>query len=67
VNQRKSTSGFVFKYGGSAVAWSSKLQEVVATSMCEAKLIAASRAVKEALYFGNLMSDLRGRFRPITL
>jgi hypothetical protein len=50
---------------------------VVATSTCEADFIAASRAVKERLhrhdigkeapYFGKLMTDLCGRFRPITV
>jgi Reverse transcriptase (RNA-dependent DNA polymerase) len=67
VNQRKSTSGYVFMYGGAAVAWSSKLQTVVATSTCEAELIAAARAVKEALYFGKLLTDICGRFRPLTV
>jgi hypothetical protein len=67
VNRRRSTSGFVFTFGGAAVAWSSKLQTVVATSTCEAELIAASRAVKEALYFTKLMTDLRGKFQPITI
>jgi hypothetical protein len=65
--QRKSTGGFVFMYGGAAVAWSSKLQTIVATSTCEAELIAAARAVKEALYFSKLMADLCGQFYPITL
>jgi hypothetical protein len=67
IMQRKSTGGFVFMYGGAAVAWSSKLQSIVATSTCEAELIAAARAVKEALYFGKLMADLCGVYRPLTL
>jgi hypothetical protein len=66
VNQRKSTGGFVFMFGGAAVAWSSKLQSIVATSTCEADLVAAARAVKEALYFGKLMADICGVFRPLT-
>jgi hypothetical protein len=67
VNQRKSTGGFVFLFGGAAVAWSSKLQTIDATSTCEAELIAAARAVKEAMYFGKLLTDLTGVFRPVTL
>ena len=67
VNQRKSTGGFVFMYGGSAVAWSSKLQTIVATSTCEAELVAAARGVKEALYFGKLLTDLHGVFRAVTI
>jgi Reverse transcriptase (RNA-dependent DNA polymerase)/gag-polypeptide of LTR copia-type/Integrase core domain/GAG-pre-integrase domain/Zinc knuckle len=64
---RKSTSGFVFMFGGAAVAWRSKLQSIVATSTCEAELVAAAQAVKEALYFGKLLTDLCGVYRPITV
>jgi hypothetical protein len=39
----------------------------VATSTCEAELVAAARAVKEALYFGKLMADVCGAFHPLTL
>ena len=67
VVQRKSTGGFVFMFGGAAVACSSKLQSVVATSTCEAELIAAARAVKDALYFGKLLADMCGVYRPLTL
>jgi hypothetical protein len=67
VNQRKSTGGFVFMFGGAAVAWSSKLQSIVATSTCEAELVAAARAVKETLYFGKRRADMCGVFRPLTL
>ena len=37
----KSTSGVMFLYGGGAVAWSSKLQKVVALSTAEAEYLAA--------------------------
>jgi hypothetical protein len=66
-NERRSTSGFVFMFGGAAVAWKSKLQSIVATSTCEAELVAAAQAVKEALYFGKLLTDLSGVYRPITV
>jgi Reverse transcriptase (RNA-dependent DNA polymerase)/gag-polypeptide of LTR copia-type/Integrase core domain/GAG-pre-integrase domain/Zinc knuckle len=64
---RYSTSGCVFMFGGAAVAWRSKLQSIVATSTCEAELVAAAQAVKEALYFGKLLTDLCGVYRPITV
>ena len=48
-----------------ALPW--QLQTIVATSTCEAELIAAARAVKEAMYFGKLLTDLCGVFRPVTL
>jgi hypothetical protein len=66
-DERRSTSGFVFMYGGAAVAWRSKLQSIVATSTCEAELVAAAQAVKEALHFGKLLTDLCGVYRPITV
>jgi hypothetical protein len=43
------------------------LQSIVATSTCEAELVAAAQAVKEALYFGKLLTDLCGVYRPITV
>lgn len=58
VQRKSSTGGFVFMFGGAAVAWSSKLQSIVATSRCKAELIATARAVKEALYFGKLLADM---------
>jgi hypothetical protein len=54
-------------YGGAAVTWRSKLQSIVATSTCEAELIAAAHAVKEALHIGKLLTDLCGVYRPITV
>eukprot|EP00965_Chrysotila_dentata_P205086 6182735-Pleurochrysis_carterae.AAC.1 len=45
---RHSTSGHVFMYGQAAITWSSKKQPSVALSSCEAEIIAASEAAKEA-------------------
>lgn len=61
---RKSTSGMVFTMNGAAVSWSSKLQTVVATSTCEAEMIAASAAVKEGLYISKVMADITGSYNP---
>lgn len=64
---RRSTSGNVFIYGGAAVAWSSKLQTVVATSTCEAELIAFSFAVKEALHISKILVAITGKWIPLQL
>ena len=43
INDRKSTSGYVFQIGGTAVSWRSKKQKTVALSTCEAEYIALSQ------------------------
>eukprot|EP00965_Chrysotila_dentata_P240813 6203928-Pleurochrysis_carterae.AAC.1 len=55
---RHSTSGHVFLYGRAAITWSSKKQPTVALSSCEAEIIAASEAAKEATYLHALMKEL---------
>eukprot|EP00965_Chrysotila_dentata_P217943 6190314-Pleurochrysis_carterae.AAC.1 len=55
---RHSTSGHVFLYGKAAITWSSKKQPTVALSSCEAEIIAASEAAKEATYLRSLMKEL---------
>ena len=42
IDDRKSTSGFLFNLGSGAISWSSKKQEVVALSTSEAEYIAAT-------------------------
>jgi transposase InsO family protein len=58
VNDRKSTSGFVFMLGGAAVSWSSKKQTSVALSSTEAEYIAAAHATKEVVWLRRLLIDL---------
>eukprot|EP00965_Chrysotila_dentata_P103792 3426664-Pleurochrysis_carterae.AAC.1 len=55
---RHSTSGYVFMYYCAATSWASKKQPSVALSSCEAEIIAASEATKEAVYLGSLFDDL---------
>ncbi len=55
---RKSTSGYVAILAGCHVSWSSKRQSTVAQSSKEAEYIAASEAIKEAVWIGRLLEEL---------
>jgi Reverse transcriptase (RNA-dependent DNA polymerase) len=70
VNDRKSTSGFVFMLAGRAISWSSKKQQTVALSSTEAKYMAGAHAAKEATWLKNLISEIwkdQDTDSPITL
>eukprot|EP00965_Chrysotila_dentata_P072595 2398450-Pleurochrysis_carterae.AAC.1 len=45
-------------YNQAAISWASKKQSSVALSSCEAEIIAASEATKEAVYLRTLLADL---------
>ena len=55
---RHSTSGWVFTYSAAAISWGSKRQLSVALSSCEAEIMAASEAAKEAVYLREFLSEL---------
>ena len=55
---RHSTSGHVFILNEAAISWGSKKQSTVALSSCEAEIVAASEAAKEAISLSGLASEL---------
>ena len=55
---RKSTTGWIFLLGGTAISWKSKRQTINTTSTCEAEYVALSEAAKEAMYLRNFINDL---------
>ena len=55
---RHSTSGWVFMLSSAAISWGSKRQPSIALSSCEAEIIAASEASKEALYLKRFAKEL---------
>ena len=55
---KHSTTGWVFMYGSAAISWSSKKQDSVALSSCEAEIMALSEAAKEGLHLDTFMSEL---------
>ena len=58
MDTRRSTSAYVFTFGGCAVSWRSRLQECVALSTAEAEYMALSDALKEAIWLRNIHGEL---------
>ncbi|KAL2226511.1 UNVERIFIED_CONTAM: Retrovirus-related Pol polyprotein from transposon TNT 1-94 [Sesamum indicum] len=54
-DRRRSTTGYVFTYGGTAVSWVSKLQKVVTLSTTEAEYVAVTEAAKELIWLQHFL------------
>jgi len=61
VDDRKSTTVFVFYLGSSAFTWSSKKQQIVTLSTCEAEYVAATSSVCHAIWLRKLLKELHMR------
>ncbi|KAF7133538.1 hypothetical protein RHSIM_Rhsim09G0174500 [Rhododendron simsii] len=55
LDERKSTTGFVFFIGDTAFTWTSKKQAIVTLSSCEAEYIAANSSVCHAIWLRNVL------------
>jgi len=55
---RRSIAGYVFMINGAAISWASKKQGSVALSSTEAEYMSLTQGIKEALWLGELLSDL---------
>jgi len=58
LEQRRSTSGYVFNLFGGAVSWMSKKQSVVALSTTEVEYMAATYASKETIWLQRLCPNM---------
>ena len=58
LDDRKSTSGYMFQVSGAAVSWRSKKQTCVALSTAEAEYMALASAAQEAIWMRQLATDL---------
>ncbi|PNX62918.1 type I inositol 145-trisphosphate 5-phosphatase 12-like protein [Trifolium pratense] len=57
-DDRKSTSGYVFTLGGSAICWSSKKQPIVTLSTTEAEFVSAASCACQCLWLKNVLDHL---------
>jgi len=64
---RRSTTGFTFLCFGGAVSWNSRLQPTVAMSTAESEYMAASAAVKEALWLLSLFTSFGYKPSPVRI
>ena len=58
LDETKSTSGYVFTLGGSAVAWRSTRQTIIARSTMESKFVALEMASSEAEWLKNFLANI---------
>ena len=58
---KHSTTGYVFRFSSAAISWGSKKQTSVALSSCEAEIMAASEAAKEAVFLAGYLDELDER------
>ncbi|XP_048226863.1 uncharacterized mitochondrial protein AtMg00810-like [Ricinus communis] len=58
VNDRRSTTGYCFNTGSTAVSWCSKKQTTVALSSCEAEYVAAHMATQECIWLKRLIQEI---------
>jgi len=54
-----SRTGYVIKFAGCPIVWSSKLQSTIALSTTEAEYMALSSACREVIYLMNLLDELQ--------
>uniref|UniRef100_A0A5S6QJJ9 Reverse transcriptase Ty1/copia-type domain-containing protein n=1 Tax=Trichuris muris TaxID=70415 RepID=A0A5S6QJJ9_TRIMR len=62
VVDRKSYTGFVFKFGGAAISWEAKKQRTVALSSTEAEYMGLTEAAKEAIHLRHFLKEIDGSF-----
>ena len=68
VNDRRSTSGYVFVLGSGAVSWSSKKQPVVTLSTTEAEFIAAASCACQNVWLRRILEQVgHPQLKPTTV
>ncbi|KAK3011604.1 hypothetical protein RJ639_011011 [Escallonia herrerae] len=58
LDKKRSLTGYIFTFSSCMISWKATLQTIVALSSTEAEYIAATEAVKEAIWLKGLVGDL---------
>ena len=58
IDNRKSTTGFVFILGGTTISWASNLQKIVVMSTTKAEYVVATEAAKEMIWLHSFLDEL---------
>jgi len=58
LEDRRSTTGFVFMMGGGAISWSSKRQPTIVLSTTKVEYMASMQATKKTIWMTKLMKEL---------
>jgi len=66
IQDRKSTTGYLFLVSNGAVSWQARKQSIVALSTTEAEYVACSEACREAVALRRIYHDLRNIGRDYT-
>lgn len=67
LDNRRSTSGYVFTMYGGAISWCSRRQATVALSSTEAELISAVGCIQEAIWIRGLLNELFNKMEAVTI
>lgn len=67
VDDRKSTTGYIFKLSGGAISWLSKKQQTTALSTAEAEYMAMSTTTQEAIWLKGLHDEMFGPMSSVTI
>ncbi|MCI15964.1 copia-type polyprotein [Trifolium medium] len=66
LDDRKSTSGYVFMLGSSSISWSSKKQAIVTLSTTEAEFVAAASCACQDIWLRRILEQL-GQIQQCTI
>ncbi|XP_033224575.1 secreted RxLR effector protein 161-like [Belonocnema kinseyi] len=67
IDDRRSYTGYLFKWAGGAISWSSRKQRTVAMSSAEAEYMALSEAAKETIYLRRFLSEVMGKLKTTVI